>query len=257
MKKNAVISVRELNKAFYINNIRLDVVKDVSFDVCEGETVAVIGPSGCGKTTLLRIICAFEAYDSGSVIVDGLIHNKPNKNVLMLFQDFNQLMPWRTVLGNITYSLTASGTVKNYSEAEARAMKRIEDVALSGFERSYPHQLSGGMKQRVAIARALAFQPRVLLMDEPFAALDNITRGALQIMTRGVCEKNNISVLLVTHSVEEAVIMADRIIIMQKKPGRIKKIVENYDKNNLTPQKRATLADEILSVLNITESEDV
>jgi NitT/TauT family transport system ATP-binding protein len=229
------------------------VLKDVSFNIQQNETVAVIGHSGCGKTTLLRIICGFEQADSGFVLLDGERHDSPSKDALMLFQDCNQLLPWKTVLGNVTHPLLAAKTVKTKQEAQKRALKRISDVGLTGFENSYPHQLSGGMKQRAAVARALALQPRVMLMDEPFASLDNITRAALQVLTRRVCEKYGIAALLVTHSVEEAAVMADRIIVMDKSPGRIKAILENSVKDQ-PPEERGGFVAQTLKLLESKEA---
>ena len=171
----------------------------------------------------------------------------------MLFQDFNQLLPWKTVLGNVMYPLLAGRDVRSRQDVKKHALKRIKDVGLEGFEKSYPHQLSGGMKQRAAVARALALQPRVLLMDEPFASLDNITRGTLQTLTRHVCEKYGISALLVTHSVEEAAVMADKIIVMDKNPGRIKTILDN-DVKDAPPEERAILTARALSFLGGEEA---
>jgi NitT/TauT family transport system ATP-binding protein len=244
-----VISIQNICKSFAENGGRgLDVLTDISFNVWQNETVAVIGHSGCGKTTLLRIVCALESADTGLVLLDGARQEKPNKDALMLFQSFDQLQPWRTVLGNVMFPLTAASKMLK-RDAKPLAMKRIADVGLSGFENAYPHTLSGGMKQRAAVARALALAPRVLLMDEPFAALDNITRGTLQALTRRVCEKYGISALLVTHSVEEAVVMADRIIVMGRDPGRVKAIVENPDRDNAGTPGRAELTERVMGLL--------
>jgi NitT/TauT family transport system ATP-binding protein len=246
-----VVSVQNLSKHFRKNdNTRLEVLSDISFNVEQNEIVSLIGHSGCGKTTLLRIICAFEEADSGYVLMDGENHVKPDKNALMLFQGFDQLLPWRTVLGNIVHPLTATKTLGK-KEAKELAQKRIADVGLTGFEGSYPYQLSGGMKQRAAVARALALQPRVLLMDEPFASLDNITRGILQILTRRVCEKYGITAILVTHSVEEAAAMSDKIIVMDKNPGRIKQIFENTGREQKTAAEKAEFTAEIMSRLGV------
>jgi NitT/TauT family transport system ATP-binding protein len=231
----------------------LEVLDDISFNVEQNEMVGIIGHSGCGKTTLLRCICAFEGLNEGCVLVDGVKRQAPGKDVLMLFQDFNQLLPWKTVIGNVVHPLLATRTIKSRDEARNRARKMIADVGLSDFESTYPHQLSGGMKQRAAVARALALHPRVLLMDEPFAALDNITRGTLQTLTRQVCEKYGITVLFVTHSVEEAVIMADRIIIMDRNPGRIKKVVDNSGRADHTPQERGEFVAEVMELLGSAE----
>lgn len=252
MSELPVVSVQNLYKSFKMNNgVKLDVLDDISFNVNQNEIIGLVGHSGCGKSTLLRILCAFQAADSGYVLIDGLNHIKPNKNALMLFQDFNQLLPWRTAIGNIIHPLLATKTFQIKREAKERALKRIADVGLTGFEYSYPHQLSGGMKQRAALARALALQPRVLLMDEPFASLDNITRSSMQILTRRVCEKYGITAILVTHSVEEAVVMADRIIMMDKNPGRIKAIFENPEREKLSVLQRASFVTEIMGQLGL------
>ena len=226
MSELPVVSVQNVSKSFRQNNGgSLEVLRDISFNVAQGEIIAVIGHSGCGKTTLLRIVCGFEPADGGDILLDGVKHTSPGKNALMLFQDFNQLLPWKTLLGNVMHPLTATKSIRSRQDARKHALKHIADVGLAGFEHSYPHQLSGGMKQRAAVARALALQPRVLLMDEPFASLDNITREALQILTKRICKNHGISALMVTHSVEEAIIMSDRIIVMDKNPGRVKAVV--------------------------------
>ena len=228
----------------------LHVLDNIDFHVYQNEFVGLIGCSGCGKTTLLRTICGFEKPDNGYVLVDGENHIKPSKNVIMLFQDFNQLLPWKTVIKNVMYPLLATNTVRKKEEAKKHALKRLQDVGLSNFANSYPHQLSGGMKQRVAVARALALQPRVLLMDEPFAALDNITRRQLQILTRRVCDKYGVTVIFVTHSVEEAVIMADRIVMMGSNPGRIEKVFENPNRATQDEAARGILSAEIMRLLD-------
>ncbi|MDR1688162.1 MAG: ABC transporter ATP-binding protein [Clostridiales bacterium] len=249
MNNLPVVSVQNINKSFRQNeNNMLEVLRDITLEISSNEIVALIGHSGCGKTTLLRIICGFEKQDSGLVLLDGEKHTIPSKNALMLFQNFNQLLPWKTVLGNIVHPLLATKIVPIKDEAKKRALKLILDVGLNGFEKSYPHQLSGGMKQRVAVARALALQPRILLMDEPFAALDNITRGVLQKLTRHVCEKYGIAALLVTHSVEEASVMADKVVVMGKNPGYIKAVLNN-DLKDASLEKQTRFTAEALGFL--------
>lgn len=249
MSEIPLLSVQNISKRYG----DLVVLEDVSLEVGECETVAIIGHSGCGKTTLLHIICALLNADDGLVLLDGASHTTPTKDALMLFQSFDQLQPWRTVLKNVMYPLLATKTVKDRAVAKELALKRIADVGLQDFAATYPHTLSGGMKQRVAVARALALRPRVLLMDEPFAALDNITRGKLQALTRRVCGKYGISAILVTHSVEEALLMADRIIVMDKNPGRIGKVFENPEKVAQEPSARAALSSEIMELLEAQE----
>jgi ABC-type nitrate/sulfonate/bicarbonate transport system ATPase subunit len=245
-----VISIQGLSKSFRKNDgDTLRVLDDINLDVYQNEIIGVIGHSGCGKSTLLRIVCAFDTSDAGLVLADGGLHEKPRKDILMLFQNFEQLLPWLSVLDNIAKPLLASHRLRSKKDAVKRAVKLVSDVGLNGFERSFPHQLSGGMKQRGAVARALAFQPRVLLMDEPFASLDNITRGALQVLTRNVCEKYGITVIFVTHSVEEAMIMADRIVVMEKNPGRIKRIVDNPNKSEISRGERNLIIEDIMKLL--------
>jgi NitT/TauT family transport system ATP-binding protein len=244
------LSVQDICKKFG----DLEVLRGVSLDLGENEIVAIVGHSGCGKTTLLRIVCALENADAGAVLLDGARHDNPGKNALMLFQSFDQLQPWRTVLGNVMFPLTAAGKMRK-PDARTLAMKRITDVGLGGFENAYPHTLSGGMKQRAVVARALALAPRVLLMDEPFASLDNITRGTLQALTRRVCEKYGISALLVTHSVEEALVMADRVIVMAGNPSCIKAVVDNSARDALTAKRRSALTEEIVALLGGKDGE--
>lgn len=245
-----IISLQNVEKSFRMNDgINQLVLDDINLNVFQNEMIGLIGYSGCGKTTMLRIICAFENADNGYIIVDGKNHISPNRNVLMLFQDFNQLLPWKTVLQNVTYPLLATKFTNSKSEAKSHALKRLEDVGLLGAVNSYPHQLSGGMKQRVAVARALALQPRVLLMDEPFASLDNTTRKTLQILTRRVCNKYGVTTIFVTHSVEEAVIMADRIVIMSENPGRIFKIIDNNDRETQSSEIRVARCAKIMELM--------
>jgi len=245
-----VVSIQGLHKTYKrAEDGDLTVLRGIDLDIEQGEFVGLIGYSGCGKTTLLRIVCGFEKAEDGLVLLDGIKHEKPSRNMLMLFQELNQLFPWKTVLGNIMHPLVSTGFMKKKKDAKSRAMKRIVDVGLSGFENSYPHELSGGMKQRTAVARALALQPRVLLMDEPFASLDNITRRTLQDLTCRVCDKYGISVMFVTHSVEEAVRMATRIVVMNRK-GSIEKIFQNPFRLSATSEDQILLIEEITSLMD-------
>ena len=248
MSTKAVVKTEGINKSFVSNSGEpLPVLSNIELEAYEHEFLAIIGYSGCGKTTLLRIICGLEEPDSGKIFIDGVEHKNPTKNAIMLFQDFNQLLPWKTVFKNITFSLKATHTTKNKQTATDMTKNILEDVGLQDFMDYFPYQLSGGMKQRAAVARALALQPRVLLMDEPFASLDSITRKSLQELTRQVCEKYGITVIFVTHSVEEAVIMADRIIVMTKRPGQIEKVFHNT--NRSSKEKRIELEGEIMELL--------
>lgn len=197
-------------------------LKDVSLDIREGEFVTLVGPSGCGKSTILNIIAGFEKADRGDVLFEGKPITGAGPERLVLFQDPG-LFPWLNVQQNIEFGMKVAGVPK--AERRDRAMKYLEMVHLRKFRRSYPFQLSGGMKQRTAIARALAVEPRMLLMDEPFAALDPRTRDLLHLELQRLWIETKKTIVFVTHSVEEAVRLADRIVIMASQPGRIRKVV--------------------------------
>ena len=196
---------------------------NVSFTVQEAEFCSIVGHSGCGKTSLLNIMAGFEAATLGRITLDGKPVGPPGWERAMIFQDY-ALFPWLTVLGNISFGLK----VKKQAPAEQRrlALQQIELVGLKGFENRFPHQLSGGMRQRVAIARALAVDPAVLLMDEPFAALDAQNRSMLQDEMVRIFMEHRKTMVLVTHSIEEAIKLSDRIIVMTRRPGRVKANIE-------------------------------
>jgi NitT/TauT family transport system ATP-binding protein len=203
---------------------------EVSLDIGNREFVALLGPSGCGKSTLLYLIGGFLPVVEGAITVDGKSVAGPGPDRGIVFQHF-ALFPWKTVRGNILYGLERQGMPK--AEREKRAMDFIELVGLSGFEDSYPSQLSGGMKQRTAIARTLAFDPAILLMDEPFGALDAQTRGLMQSELLRIWQRTPKTVIFVTHDVQEAVYLADRVAVMSARPGRIKTIVDTkFDKTH-------------------------
>ena len=195
----------------------------VSLEVRNREFVALLGPSGCGKSTLLYLIGGFLPVETGTIAVDGNAVSSPGPDRGIVFQHF-ALFPWKTVRGNILYGLERQGMPK--AEREKRALDFIELVGLSGFEDSYPSQLSGGMKQRTAIARTLAFDPNILLMDEPFGALDAQTRALMQTELLGIWQRTPKTVIFVTHDVQEAVYLAERVAVMSARPGRIKAIVD-------------------------------
>ena len=196
---------------------------EVSLDVHAREFIALLGPSGCGKSTLLYLIGGFLPVETGSIAVDGKPVAGPGPDRGIVFQHF-ALFPWKTVRSNILYGLERQGLPR--AEREKRAQAFIDLVHLSGFEESYPSQLSGGMKQRTAIARTLAFDPSILLMDEPFGALDAQTRSLMQTELLGIWQRTPKTVIFVTHDVQEAVYLADRVAVMSARPGRIKAIVE-------------------------------
>jgi NitT/TauT family transport system ATP-binding protein len=195
-------------------------VDGVSFDMEQSQFLCLLGPSGCGKTTLLNIIAGFLAPTGGEIRIGGEAVRGQGTDRGIVFQDFAQLFPWRTALGNVAFGLEMKGVGK--TEREEIALKQLRLVKLEKFAQSYPHHLSGGMQQRVAIARALAYNPSVLLMDEPFAALDALTRDAMQRLLADVWRETRKTVIYVTHNVAEAVYLADRVIVMTPHPGRIK-----------------------------------
>lgn len=199
------------------------VLSGVTFDVGPGEIVSVVGPSGCGKTTLLRCVAGLAAPSGGTVSIAGQPVTEPPPGVGVVFQHFG-LFPWKTVFGNVAYGLTVRGVPRR--EAEPRVRELIGMVGLEGFERSYPHQLSGGMQQRAGLARALAIEPRVLVMDEPFASLDAQTRDLLQLEMLRILDQRPAATIFVTHSIDEAVLMGDRIVILTGHPGSVHDIVD-------------------------------
>lgn len=197
---------------------RLSVLRDVSISVDEGEIVAILGPSGCGKTTLLNLIAGFESADKGSVLFQGEEIKEPSSRRGVVFQD-PVLFPWLTVKENISFGLRIRKEAKE--AVEKKCTELISIVGLEGFESYYPEQLSGGMQQRVALARVLVMRPEVLLMDEPFAALDAQTRMRMQQLLLTISQRLRPAIVFVTHDIEEALIIADRIYLLSPRPGRI------------------------------------
>jgi NitT/TauT family transport system ATP-binding protein len=220
---NRVLELKDIRKSHLRHNGKqkedLLVLDDVDFDVEEGEFVTIIGPSGCGKSTLLNIIAGMESYDSGDIVVSGHRVSTVGPDTVMIFQE-DSLFPWLNVIDNVSFGLRNKGVQKE--ERKKIAMEYIELVQLDQFAHSYMHQLSGGMKQRVAIARALAMNPRILLMDEPFGALDYRTREILQGQIQEIHEKTKKTILFVTHDVREAVSLGDRVILLSHRPSKIK-----------------------------------
>jgi NitT/TauT family transport system ATP-binding protein len=193
---------------------------DVSFDVWRGDRFVLLGPSGCGKSTLLKAVAGFIAPRAGSLQLDGRPITGPGRDRIVVFQEFDQLAPWKTVRQNVMFPLLAGKVPKR--EAQARALHWIARVGLSPFVDAYPHTLSGGMKARVAIARALAMQPDILLMDEPFAALDALTRRRMHEELQALWTDARFTMLFVTHSIEEALVVGNRILLLSPHPGRVR-----------------------------------
>jgi NitT/TauT family transport system ATP-binding protein len=215
-----VISIKNLSKTYMTrgNAGPTVAIQDLSLEVEQNEFVTVLGPSGCGKTTLLKIVAGLVPYDEGELLVDGRQVSGPGPERAMVFQNF-ALLPWATVLDNVALGLECRGVGK--AERRDRARELIKTIGLEGFESSLPNHLSGGMQQRVGLARALAIEPKVLLMDEPFSALDEQTRRFMQEELLRTCEKFQITVFFVTHSIEEAVFLGDRVVLLSPRPGRL------------------------------------
>ncbi len=220
----AIIEIDHVSQVFQ-TSARQDhlALSDISLTIGEGAFVSILGPSGCGKSTLLYIVGGFVNPTRGSASMKGAAIKGPGPDRGPVFQEF-ALFPWKTVLGNVMYGPRQQGIKPREAEAQARAL--LEMVGLKGFEHFYPKELSGGMKQRVALARTLAYHPEVLLMDEPFGALDAHTRTRLQNDLLNIWERDRKTVLFVTHSVEEAVFLSDKVVMMTRSPGRIKQIID-------------------------------
>lgn len=202
-------------------------VHSVAFRAQPGEKVVLLGPSGCGKSTLLKAIGGFLPVARGSIHLDGKPTSRPGPNRMMVFQEFDQLFPWMTALRNVTFAIRTTRKTGDHGDVEDEARRFLRLVGLEGFEGSYPHTLSGGMKQRVAIARALAVDPDVLLMDEPFGSLDAQTRVSLQNELNQIWERAKKTIIFVTHSLEEAIFLGQTIIVLSSHPGTVSKIVSN------------------------------
>ena len=233
MSAQPVVEVEGVEKYFRVRSSemgaggtsgqRFAAIEDVSFVVREGELVSLLGPSGCGKTTLLRMAAGLLGLDTGRIVIKGQPVTAPRRDCCMVFQNFG-LLPWRTVIDNVEFPLELDNVPKG--ERRDTAEHYIKLVGLEGFEQHYPHELSGGMQQRVGIARALTRKPSVLLMDEPFGALDAQTREQLQDDFIEVWQSLRTTVLFVTHSIDEALVLSDRILVFTARPGRIKRELE-------------------------------
>jgi NitT/TauT family transport system ATP-binding protein len=220
------LEVRDVTIAYPTEQGLFTAVEHVSFTVTEGEKFILLGPSGCGKSTLLKAVAGFMAPARGAVELEGRAVTRPGPDRVVVFQEFDQLLPWKTVLGNVTYPLRVARKMAAPAARE-QADRFLRMVGLERFADAYPHQLSGGMKQRVAIARSLAIEPRMLLMDEPFASLDALTRRKMQEELFGIWEATRKTILFVTHSIQEAVLLGDRILILSPGPGRVRRILDN------------------------------
>ncbi len=218
-----VLKIEGLSKTFPAGKAgTIDALEGIDLLVGDHELISILGPSGCGKTTLLRIVAGLEKPTSGSVILDGEEVTRPNPRMAMIFQEYS-LLPWRTVIDNVAFGLELRGIPKEDRYRVAR--EYLGFVGLTGFDERSAYELSGGMRQRVAVARALAIDPSVLLMDEPFGALDAQTRNMLQRELLDIWMKTQKTILFVTHSVDEAVFLSDRMVVLTQRPGRVKEII--------------------------------
>ncbi len=259
-----VLEVENVTKTFTMNRSKILVLDNVSFSVGEDEFVCIVGPSGCGKSTLLRIIAGLEKADSGRVLFHGQPITKPTQKITMVFQLFG-LLPWKTALENVELPLEAAGLGKEESRKVAKEYLKM--VGLEGFENAYPHDLSGGMKQRVGIARALALKPEVLLMDEPFSSLDELTAKTLRKLILDIWREPELptnTFIMVSHNVEEAVFMADRVIVMSSRPGRVigevKIDIPRPRENHLRSPAYFNLVDKVVEILEkdaVTETKSL
>ncbi|MQA81136.1 MAG: ATP-binding cassette domain-containing protein [Streptosporangiales bacterium] len=232
-------------------------VHDVSFEVSAGETIILLGPSGCGKSTLLKAVAGFIEPLGGDIRVVGRQTLTPGPDRAVVFQEFDQLFPWRTVTDNLAYPLRVNG--KDKAEANRLAVQYLELMGLTAAADRYPHQLSGGMKQRVAIARAMALEPLMLLMDEPFGSLDAQTRARLQRELNDVAERTKVTILFVTHSIQEAIYLGHRVVVLDKAPSTVLEIVDvsgladpaHPDFTDALQHLRSLLADDASELQNV------
>jgi NitT/TauT family transport system ATP-binding protein len=222
-----LIALRGVGKVYTTGTSRVVAIKSVSLAITAGEFVSIVGPSGCGKSTLLQIVAGLLPCSSGEALLDGYPISGPPDGMVCLFQEYSRsLFPWLTVEGNVRFGFRHL-TKLHSVEAMARCHRYLEMVGLSEFRNSYPWQLSGGMQQRVAIARALAAEPRVLLLDEPFSSVDALTRLELHGLILDIWEKSRLTILLVTHDVEEAVYLSDRIALFTRRPAEVAEVFPN------------------------------
>lgn len=251
MLAQPLLTVENLTKTYTSKDREVVALKDIDFEAYKGEFVTVVGPSGCGKTTLLEILAGLRRATSGSVKVKGDEVTGPHPSIGIVFQE-ESTFPWRTVLENVEFGLEMYGADKKERREKAREMTSI--VGLSDFENAHPHQLSGGMRQRVAIARTLVTHPEIVVMDEPFGALDEQTRLTLGGELLSVVERTEATVVLVTHSIQEAALLSERVVVLSARPGQIKTVVSSTlprprDATTLTTPEFATITQRLWSLL--------
>jgi NitT/TauT family transport system ATP-binding protein len=254
-RQSALLSVSDLTLRYKTPGRRVTATYRVSFDVEEGDRFIILGASGCGKSSLLKAIGGFLPPASGSIHLRGRSVKEPDSNRVMVFQDFEQLMPWKTVRENVLFPMKATRKFAK-TDAHQRAQDVIDRVRLTEFADVYPHMLSGGMKMRVAIARALALEPDVLLMDEPFAALDALTRKVMQEELLRLWDQQLLTVLFVTHSIEEAIILGSRVLILSAHPGQVRAEIDvsEFDHSSIDQENFGALSKRIHGLLFDTQA---
>ena len=245
------VRVKHATKKFATRKGEVTALEDVNLEIHDGQFVCLLGPSGCGKTTLLRMIGGLDVPTSGTITIDGKVVDGPSPKMTMVFQEYS-LYPWRTVAENVGFGLEMNGVPAE--ERREEVMKELRLVGLENFADSYPYELSGGMRQRAAVARALATDPAVMLMDEPFGALDAQTRVNMQEQLAEISRKTNSTVLFITHDIDEAILLGNRILVMTKRPGKIRKEIAvnlNCERNHtaLIAPEFLTIKKEIMELL--------
>jgi NitT/TauT family transport system ATP-binding protein len=258
-ESKSLVEIRGVSKSFHKtvkeSTTEIKALADVSLSIRENEFVSIIGPSGCGKTTLLKMIDGLIPYDGGKIVIDGKQVTAPGPDRAVVFQAF-ALLPWRTVLANVEFSLE----LRRLPKADRTNIARdyLKRVGLADFENHYPHELSGGMQQRAGLARALAVNPSILLMDEPFGALDAQTRSLMQAELLSIWQRSRKTVIFVTHDVQEAVYLADRIAVMSARPGHIKAVLDNrFDKSDPHIHKNQVFIDKVDEIWELVKAEAI
>ncbi|HSV22192.1 MAG TPA: ABC transporter ATP-binding protein [Xanthobacteraceae bacterium] len=243
-----LLRVRGVTIQYKTPQTLLTAVYRIDFDIMRSDRYVVLGPSGCGKSTLLKAVGGYIRPIEGCITLSGREISRPGPDRVMVFQEFDQLLPWKTVKQNVTFALRISGTLTGRA-ADEKALACIEKVGLARFADVYPHMLSGGMKARVAIARGLAMEPDILLMDEPFAALDALSRRQMQDELLALWDDTRFTVLFVTHSISEAVLIGNRILLLSAHPGRVKAELGSNGRDDIHPLTGAKLSDSIHRLL--------
>lgn len=244
----SLLSIKNLNKFYPYNNCKKEIICNFNLELYKKDFICIVGKSGCGKTTLLKLIGGFDSDYEGSIEENGIKITAPSTHRIMIFQDFNQLLPWKTVIENVLFPLKIKYKKEDINKLKHIAKKYIKMVGMDGSFSYYPHELSGGMKQRTALARALALKPDILLMDEPFSSLDAMTRSSLQQLLYEIWNKTDSTIVFVTHDIEEAIKLSTKIIIMDYPPKTVKSMIENP-----LDFPRIDLSDEFISLYHKTK----